>query len=296
MKFRWLIVAAVVMLVAAACSSSSSTTTKASESSSSTAASSTTQAEEHEHDENRVIEAPAASITVDGDPADWAAIDGLDVTLEPIAEEEGQGPVDIPATIKVAHDDENVYVLFAIQDDYNWVEGNNHKSASAAIMWRIDPNAGEHMGTDSENGDGPSLGMVDVWHWELGDCPAGAKGGGAVNDAGGGAAGNDGNCNLDDEWASSPTDRDDDNATGAENSLLGVWAHTADEQDAAGTYYFEFSRPLQTGDSQDAQLTVPGEAKFAAAYWDPDTTPDGWDGDHHVMTSNQGWITVEFQS
>ena len=99
-----------------------------------------------------------------------------------------------------------------------------------------------------------SLGVVDIWHWEL-DCGPGEMTGGGDR-----GSGDDPECNFDDEYAPNPEDREDDgggdtpnNPTG-ENSLSGVWKHTAAAAGGDGTWIFEMSRPLQTGDTQDAQF------------------------------------------
>ncbi len=244
--------------------------------------------DEHDHGDARIVEAAEATIVVDGDTADWAAIEGLDLTLEAIMGENVE-PKD--AHVKVAYDDEYVYVLFEVEDDYDWVDGDPHRSGSAAVMWEIDPGAGEHMGADEPDRE-TSLGMVDLWHWEL-DCAAGDQsGGGAAASGVSSGSGNDEACNLDDEWATKPEEREDDNATGAENSILGVWSHTSPTEGSAGTWIFEFRRPLQTGDEQDGQFAAGAELHLALAYWDPDQAADGWEDDGHVQSANQGWIEV----
>jgi hypothetical protein len=238
----------------------------------------------------RSISAPAAAITVDGDPADWAGIAGLDVTLEGI--EGVETPVESKeATIRVAHDDQFVYTLFEVQDDYNWTGEDAHLTASPAVMWAVVAEAGPHMGPEDVEGTGPSLGMVDIWHWEL-ECAAGKQTGGEVSGPGEGDPGNDAGCNFDDEWATGPKDREDDNGTGAQNSLLGVWKHTNATEDGAGTWVFEIRRPLQTADEQDAQFAVGSPSMMALAYWDADQTAAGWEDDGHAQSSNDGWIEV----
>lgn len=99
------------------------------------------------------------------------------------------------------------------------------------------------------------MGLVDIWHWEL-DCGPGEVAGG-----GGIPGGNDPNCNLDDEYATTPEEREDDETAQAENSLVGVWEHTERSQGAGadGLWIFELSRPLQTGDPQDAQFVSGGK-------------------------------------
>jgi hypothetical protein len=253
----------------------------------------TTAAPTASESELRSIIAPAAEITVDGDAADWADIAGIDLSLEGIQGVE----VEVEskeATVRVAHDDEFVYVLFEVQDDHDWSAEDAHLSGSPAVMWAVVAEAGAHMGPDDPEGEDESLGMVDIWHWEL-ECAAGEQTGGAVSDAGDGDPGNDAGCNFDDEWATSPDEREDDNGDGAENSLLGVWSHSNPTEGGEGTWVFEIKRPLDTGDEQDAQFAVGSTALMALAYWDADQTPSGWEDDGHAQSSNQGWIEVTFE-
>jgi hypothetical protein len=240
----------------------------------------------------RTLEAPSAAITVDADTSDWDGIDGLDVMLHPIQGEEEKA-ASKSSSVKVAHDDEYVYVLFEVEDDYNWKADDSHLSAASAVMWNVDPEAGPHMGADDPSGE-PGLGVVDIWHWEL-ECASGDEMGGSVSDPGEGEnAGNDGSCNFDDEYSSSPHEREDDDGEGAENSLLGIWSHTDATADAEGTWVFEARRPLQTGDEGDGQLVLGETAQLALAYWDPDNAPHGWSDDEHAQSSNEGWIEVTF--
>jgi Ethylbenzene dehydrogenase len=187
-----------------------------------------------------------------------------------------------------------VYALYQVDDDLNWNADDAHLSAANAVQWAIEAGSGEGMGATDEDHE-TSLGMVDIWHWELG-CDTGQESGGAVSGPGdGNDPGNDDACNFDDEYATSPEDRDDDNLTGAENSLLGVWTHSASAEDDSGTWTFEMKRPLQTGDEGDAQFEAGSSARVALAYWDADSGPEGWDDDYHVQSGNQGWITVQFE-
>lgn len=302
MKARVTMGAALVLFLAACNGGGSGTTTAAettvttqvSEATTTTpetttaAAGPSTTAAEHEEGPVRELEAPAATITVDGDPADWDGVAGLDVSLEAI---EGENVEPLTASVQVAHDDEFVYVLFQVEDDYNWNAEDAHLSGSSAVMWRIDAEAGEHMGAEEPDRD-TSLGIVDIWHWEL-DCAAGEENGGAVAGPGDGEPGNDSGCNFDDEWATIPAEREDDNSATGENSLLGVWNHTNPVDDGEGTWIFEMRRPLQTGDEHDGQLEVGGpSAGLALAFWDPDFGPDGWEDDTHAQSANQGWIEV----
>ncbi len=234
-----------------------------------------------------LVEAPVAAITVDGDPADWEGISGVEFTMGPIVGEEAP-PRD--GGVKVAHDDSFIYVLFTVVDDFEWSDIDPRLSGAPAVMWPIDQAAGPHMGGEDPSGY-PALGMVDVWYWRL-ECPAGEEQGGAVHGPGSGDPGNDGTCNLDDEWSTEPEVLEDDVGDGAENSLLGVFSHSNPVPNGEGTWYFEFRRPLQTGDPRDAQFVVGETTRLALAYWDPDAGQNGWGRKDHVQTSDLGWINV----
>ncbi len=194
---------------------------------------------------------------------------------------------DIEADLRVAIDSERIYVLMEVPDDYDFVPDNHKLAAAIGVMFRIDEPAAPHMGTTEEDQD-TSLGKVDIWHWEL-DCGPGALSGG--NDI---ASGNDPDCNMDDEYSTTPEEREDDGTANAENSLAGVWDHTARAQGngADGTWIFEMSRPLNTGDPDDAQFTPGGTAAIALAYWDADETDAGWTDAGHIQSSSSGWIEV----
>ena len=231
-----------------------------------------------------------ASIVVDGRIDDWMGIPGLATVLHPIG-----GVTDVddsPATVHVAHDGEQVYVLVTVGDDYDFVDGDLHLTGALALQFAIDAAAGMAMGAEEED-DEVSLGMVDIWHWEL-ECPVGAESGGAVSGAGEGSPGNDDACNFDDEYATVPDERDDDDQGGAENSLLGVFDHSDPVNGSDGTWFFEMSRPLQTADATDAQFVPGGSALLVLAYWDADQGPDGWEDDGHVVSADLGWIEVVF--
>jgi hypothetical protein len=244
------------------------------------------------------LEAGSATITVDGDNSDWAAIEAVSVELEQIEIPTGvdwdePGPLDpIDATLKVATDADNIYVLLEVPDDYDFVADDHNLSASGNVMFLIDDGAGPHMGAGDDDLEA-SLGMVDIWHWEL-DCAAGAMSGGG--DPG---SGDDPDCNLDDEYATDPETREDDGGgddpnPDAENSIAGVWEHTARSAGvgADGTWIFEMSRPLQTGDPEDAQFSSGGTALVALAYFDADESLEGWTDTGHLQSSESGWIEV----
>lgn len=233
------------------------------------------------------LEAPLATILVDGDPSDWDDIEGVDLVLEPIADRDAEPRA---SSVKVAHDGSFIYVLFTVEDDFNWSEVDPHFAGAPAVMWPVEPSAGPHMGGDDPSGH-PALGMVDIWYWRL-ECPAGVESGGTVSGPGNGDPGNDDACGFDDEWATDPDTHDDDVGPDAENSLFGVFSHTNPVEDGDGLWYFEMSRPLQTGDPQDAQFTVGESTLLALAYWDPDAGQNGWGRRDHVQSSNRGWIDV----
>jgi hypothetical protein len=251
-----------------------------------------------EADGDITLDAASATITVDGDSSDWAGIDGVTVELEQIEIPAGvdwdePGPLDpVAATLKVATDADNIYVLLEVPDDYDFVADDHNLSASGNVMFLIDDGAGAHMGAGDDDLE-LGLGMVDIWHWEL-DCAAGAMSGGG--DPG---SGDDPDCNLDDEYATDPETREDDGGgddpnPDAENSIAGVWDHTARSEGvgADGTWIFEMSRPLQTGDPEDAQFASGGTAMVALAYFDADETLEGWTDTGHLQSSESGWIEV----
>lgn len=233
------------------------------------------------HAQERSYDAPEATITVDGNPDDWAAIPSLSVPMV--------GALDKSRTqqaeLKMAHDSENVYLLVIIPDDFNATPGEHELSGSFAALFPIDEGAGPHMGTDGVNLT-TSLGMVDIWHWEI-DCGPGVLSGGMDREE----DGDDPACNLDDEWATTPFEREDDDLN---NFLTGAYDHSnrAAGEDAEGEWYWEISRPLQTGDPQDLQIEAGGSLRIALAYWDPDETPDGWTDAGHTTSADDGWITV----
>lgn len=228
---------------------------------------------------SRTGSAQAAHVT-DGDPGEWDAVPALDLPLPSL-----DGTRTVDARLQVDFDDENVYVLVSIDDDYNSTPGDHEASGSLAVQWAIDPGAGPHMGTDGVDIQ-TSLGMVDLWHWEI-DCGPGVLSGGVDRTE----DGNDPVCNLDDEYANSPFDRHDDDG---DNFLQGAYGHSgqAAGENAAGTWYWEMERPRTTTEAQDVQLTGDGPFLLALAYWDGDETVDGWTDSGHLQSADAGWISV----
>jgi hypothetical protein len=240
----------------------------------------------------RSLAAARAKITLDGKADDWAAVPGMQVPLKAIPKEFREDPTaagDVTATLKVATDGTNVYVLMIVPDTftYNPDPAKHRLSPAVAVQWQ--------MGTATPQmaSAGPQLkdttGMVDIWHWEL-DCGPGAPSGGTF------PTGNDPKCNLDDEYATLNDEREDDKA---ESSLTGSWDHTgrAKGPEAAGEFVFEIARPLRNGDAQDAQFQLGSIARIALAYWDGSESQGGWtDAGHAVSVTTEeglaGWIEV----
>ncbi len=245
--------------------------------------------------------AATASIVVDGDTSDWDGVTPVSVPLEQIRmgglqpsdaediEFDELPPVD--ASLRVATDGTNVFLLFEVPDEFDYDPNDHGLSPAIAVQFKIDSPAAVHMGSEEADLD-ESLGMVDMWHWEL-DCGPGLTAGGQ-----GVPGGDDPACNFDDEFAADPEDREDDGGgddnPSADNSLTGVWEHTgrASGPGAEGVWIFEMSRPLQTGDPEDAQFESGGVAAIALAYWDPDESAVGWSDSGHLTSSYAGWLEV----
>lgn len=241
-------------------------------------------------------QAVAAHITVDANTNDWQNIPYIEVPLEQIEPIPGEDFGPLPPTtarLRIAVDSNRIYLLMEVPDDFDYNPDNHKLSPAMAVMLRIDDPAAPHMGVEEEDLE-HSFGKVDIWHWEL-DCgPQQLAGGGPDGIPGG----NDPLCNLDDEWATTPEDREDDGSPHAENSLLGAWNHSARNQGpgAEGTYIFEISRKLLTNDPDDAQVHLGDKIYVTLAYWDPDESPDGWSGPGHLQSSEFGWLEVSIPS
>jgi len=308
-RLRLLTSLAVAALVATACTSASPSGSAGPSSAGPTAGPSFTEpamSQEPGHSGEPMIAftAPSAAIAVDGDASEWSAIEGATVNLEQIrldnlppevAAEIDFNPLDpVDVTLKVARDDENLYVLFEVPGGFVYKADDHNLSASIAVMFRIDAPAAPHMGAEEPELD-DSLGMVDIWHWELDCAPGTASGGGT-------GTGDDPECNLDDEYSTTPEAREDDGGgdavnAAAENSLAGVWEHSARASGpgAEGSWIFEMSRPLQTGDPQDAQFASGSTAYVALAFFDPTESAVGWSDPGHLQSAYNGWIEVTLE-
>jgi len=239
------------------------------------------------------LAAPAAAvaapirtgITIDGLVGDWAGIPSTTTTLiRPLATTERMVN---GLEWKVAHDDANIYFLFLVNDDYDYNATNHDLSAAVAVLFQIDPAATPDMGGGNGN--------VDLWHWEL-DCGPGVLSGFNL------MSGNDPQCNLDDEWANSTSNRRDDTMA---NELYGAWSHTnMTAPGATGKWVFEMKRSLTTADTgnQDYQFRVGTTAKMSFAYWDADETPAGWQPWGHYascrdpVTLDFSWISIDLEA
>src|SRR3972149_1250168 len=104
------------------------------------------------------FEAASATIAVDGDATDWAAIEGATITLEQLRMENLEpseaaeiefGPLDpLDVTLKVANDGTDVYVLLEVPDAFDYDAEDHNLSASLAVMFRVDEPAPPHMGAE----------------------------------------------------------------------------------------------------------------------------------------------------
>jgi hypothetical protein len=123
--------------------------------------------------------AAKTAITVDGSDADWASVQGATIPLKQIdvskldPAQVADLEIDIgklsptSATLKVAADEKNIYVLVEVEDgfDYNADPTKHNFSPSLGVMFRIDSAAPPTMGVKVEDRD--RLGVVYIWHWSL---------------------------------------------------------------------------------------------------------------------------------
>lgn len=234
------------------------------------------------------------AIKLDGKYADWADVEGVNITLKP-ARDTGSGSKDM--VFKSIHDASKIYFLIMVEDDYNFYNmatGFNHKyTAALAIAFPIDEGAkAQYMGGEDEEPDdvlNTTTGEVDIMHWEL-DTIAGVETGGAKD---GEATGN-GPDNLDDEYATTPWDRHDDGGAGANNLWKGSWAHTGDGTNgSSGWWVFELSRDLASSDAHDVSFAEGETIEVAVAFWSPnETTEKKWTDDGHYVNSHGDVISM----
>ena len=116
-------------------------------------------------------DAATGARNVDGADEDWAGVPVLAVPLKSL-----DGQRDLTVDLQVSFDSSRIYTLVTVPDDFNATPGDHHGSGSCALLWAIAPAAGPHMGTDGVDF-ATSLGLVDIWHWEI-DCGPGVVSGG----------------------------------------------------------------------------------------------------------------------
>lgn len=226
------------------------------------------------------------AIKLDGKYADWADVEGVNITLKP-ARDTGSGSKDM--VFKSIHDASKIYFLIMVEDDYffyNMATGISHRNAAAlGVAFPIDEGANaQYMGGSDEGSDdelNTTTGEVDIMHWEL-DTLAGVETGGSkgTEDKKG-----DGIANLDDEYATTPWDRHDDNGATSNNLWKGSWAHTGDGTNgSSGWWVFELSRDLVSTDVHDFSLAEGDTTDVAIAYWSPNETSENkWTDDGHFV-------------
>ncbi len=237
-----------------------------------------TLAHEDEEDEGvsglvvNATKADLSAFTVDGGEADWDAanVPKYLVTLRML----NNNASTLQGEFKIAYNDTHLALLFIIEDDYQVNLTSPRLSPAVAVEWKIDDAAGPHMGVDG----GQSLGKVDIWHWKLQHNATYLH----TPNPNSGRSGN----GLDDEWATSPTNRYDD---AKESSLYGAWNYNSEE----GEYVFEFMRPFTTNDANDTQFSMDKAFYMNLAYWDPSQSETGWSGSgHYITVPDYNWIQI----
>ncbi|MHA2028319.1 MAG: ethylbenzene dehydrogenase-related protein [Candidatus Kariarchaeaceae archaeon] len=235
-------------------------------------------------------------ITIDGEMGDWADIDPVTVDLKP-ARVSNEANASFVADFYSTHDNSKIYFLVVVKDDpyyfYNYDTGINHRYAPAlGLAFPIDEGAKvQYMGGSGRETDADielETGEVDIMHWEL-DTLAGDIAGRTKNTTAPAPFG-DGIGNLDDEYAITSEDRNDDNDPDSENSYLGSWGHTGGytANGTAGDWIFEISRDLDTEDPHDAIFAEDETFDVAIAFWTPNEhTNKKWTDDGHYVNYDQ---------
>ena len=121
-------------------------------------------------------------------------------------------------------------------------------------------------------------------------------------------SGNDHTSNSDDEFSVHPCLRDDDASSKAHlasylqrgtytyrNQLRYAWSHSAINSyqypfatnGEAGTYIFEFSRPLTTNENTDIQFSVGSDADYSFALWIPPEVGGEWTAAGHYVAPTE---------
>ncbi|XP_047336807.1 uncharacterized protein LOC124940338 [Impatiens glandulifera] len=237
-------------------------------------------------------------ITLDGHVDDWKDVEGSEFSLlpalDPDADKEYTGG---KMTVKALHDGSEVFFMLHVDGPYKYMRGDSHRCASVALMFQIGENATYHgMGGCGETTETCSSKTchgheVDIMHFAIGDAIPGRLYGSNSLDNGNGTGG-DRFGHLVDVYAWNPHCRYLDgvgpsgNVSGGQNNWKGVWWHSSFtlhsglvEEDSpygidgeAGSYYFEFSRPLRTMDrlQQDVQFSIGESSKVSVGFWYPE--------------------------
>ncbi|KAG0610507.1 hypothetical protein M758_7G071800 [Ceratodon purpureus] len=262
-------------------------------------------------------------VTVDGLAADWSSVSGSSFQLNPaLTDDSANAYPGGSMQIKVAHDGHDVFFLVQVPGAYMF-DANEQNMAAMALMFPIGDDATYHnMGGCPEpagvcNSTNCFGHEVDLIHFELNQAIPGRLYGGNLADSINGT-GRDSIGKLNDAYAFNPHCRSYDGMTpsglltgGGLNNWRGSWTHSTTDTayglvatdspfgalDGAGTYTFEFARPLRTSDvlQQDAQFTIGSTHGMAAAFWFPTGANSGWQPYQHYSASCD-WLQLEIIS
>ncbi|KAI5658549.1 hypothetical protein M9H77_27342 [Catharanthus roseus] len=258
-------------------------------------------------------------ITLDGHADDWNDIYGFEFpllpALDPDQDKEYKGG---KLMVKALHDGKDMYFLLQVDGDYVYSKGNDNGCPSVALMFQVGESATYHrMGGCQESPNTCNRTSchgyeVDIMHFSIGNAIPGRLYGGNPVDSREGNGG-DRYGHLVDLYAWNPHCQNLDgispsgNDTTAQNDWQGAWWHSSftthsgfvvedspfASSGKAGTYFFEFSRPLRTMDrlQQDVQFTIGQSSKFSAAFWYPDGG-NPWHGSGHYSIGCD-WIYID---
>lgn len=262
------------------------------------------------------------SITVDGLPTDWSSVTATKLDLLPALTDDPKNAYPGGSMqIKVAHNGHDIFFLVQVPGTYVF-NANEQNMAAIAMMFPVGDDATYHnMGGCPEapgvcNATNCFGHEVDLVHFELNQAIPGRLYGANIADSLAGT-GADRYGKLDDGYAWNPHCRSVDGMTpagnvtvGGQNNWRGSWTHSTTDTtyglvaadspygalDGAGTYTFEFARPLRTNDvlQQDAQFTIGSTAKMAAAFWFP-IAGAMWEPYQHFSASCD-WLPLEIVS
>lgn len=262
------------------------------------------------------------SITVDGLSGDWSSVKGNSFALNPaLTDDPKTAYPDGSMQIKVAHDGHDIFFLLQVPGAYKF-NVNEENMAAIALMFPVGDDATYHnMGGCPEAPTACNVTNcfgheVDLVHFEINKAIPGRLYGENIADSVNGT-GRDSFGKLDDGYAWNPHCRSLDGMTptgivtgGGQNNWRGSWTHdTTDTKyglvaadspygtlNGAGTYTFEFARPLRTNDvlQQDAQFTIGSTHGMAAAFWFP-VADNAWQPYQHYSASCD-WLQLEIVS